>query len=421
MHDFHFRGKSLYCEDLPVASLAKRFGTPLFIYSAKTIIDHYSKIKAAFRKLGPLICYSAKVNSNLSVTKLLVARGAGLDIVSGGELYRARRLNCSAKKIVYASVGKTDREIKEAISYGILMFTVESKAELSRINILAKSLRKKVDVALRFNPGVRTKTHSYVATGAGESKFGMDADTVREIFFNRRIYPYLNIAGIHIHIGSQITESYPYLAAIKKVKKLVEELRQKNIRLKFFDIGGGLGIVYDREKPQTAKAFARKVLPLLKAISLKVILEPGRFIAGNAGILVTKVLYLKETPKKRFIIVDAGMNDFIRPSLYGAYHRIAAVERSKEVKRQRGKEAKKLADVVGPICESGDFLGKERKLEVREGDFLAVMGAGAYGFTMSSNYNSRPRAAEVLVKNSKAYLVRRRENYSDLIRGERII
>ena len=265
MHDFCFRGKSLYCEDLSVARLAERFGTPLFIYSAKTITSHYLKIKAAFKKLEPLICYSAKVNSNLAVMKLLLASGAGLDIVSGGELYRARRLHCAPGKIVYASVGKTDQEIKAAINYGILMFTVESKAELSRINILAKNAGKKVDVALRFNPGVRPKTHHYVATGAGETKFGMDADTIKEVFYNRKVYPFLNIAGIHIHIGSQITESYPYIAAIKKVRNLVKELRQKNINLKFFDIGGGLGIVYDREKPQTAKAFAAKVLPLLRS------------------------------------------------------------------------------------------------------------------------------------------------------------
>ncbi|MFH1362615.1 MAG: diaminopimelate decarboxylase [Candidatus Omnitrophota bacterium] len=416
MHDFCFRKNSLYCEDLPVASLAKRFGTPLFVYSSKTIIDHYSKIKAAFKKLDPLICYSAKVNSNLSVMKLLVARGAGLDIVSGGELYRARLVNCPAKKIVYASVGKTDREIKEAISYGILMFTVESLPELARINALAKKLRTKVDIGLRFNPEVKPKTHSYIVTGAKETKFGMDADTLKNIFLRRRSYSHLNIVGIHIHVGSQITESKPYLAAIKKVKILVQQLSREGISLKFFDIGGGLGIIYDKEKPQTAKTFAEKVLPLLKEISLKVILEPGRFIVGNAGILVTKVLYLKDTSRKKFIIVDSGMNDLIRPSLYGAYHKIVPLKKKSNFEFRKSK----LADVVGPICESGDFLGKDRDLNVKEGDFLAVMAAGAYSFSMSSNYNSRPRAAEVLVKNGKAYLVRRRESYTDLVKGESI-
>jgi len=350
--------------------------------------------------------------------KLLVDQGAGLDIVSGGELYRAKKVKCPAKKIVYASVGKTDSEIKEAIDYGILMFVVESLAELRRINALARRLKQRVDVALRLNPDVEPKTHSYIITGKKETKFGMDIDTVRDILLAREVYPQLNIIGIHIHIGSQITESTPYVKAIRKVAKLIDELARAGVRLKYFDIGGGLGIVYDKEKAQTAGSFAKEVLPLLKSIDLKVILEPGRFIVGNSGILVTKVTYLKTTPKKKFIIVDAGMNDLIRPSLYGAYHNIVALKKNKQ---RTGKEAKKLADVVGPICESGDFLGKARKLKVGEGEYLAVMAAGAYSFSMSSNYNSRPRAAEVLVKNNKVYRIRRREKYPDLIKGERIV
>jgi len=353
--------------------------------------------------------------------KLLVNNGSGLDIVSGGELYRAKRVRCLGKKIVYASVGKTDREIIEAINYGILMFTVESLEELERINKLARILHRKVDAGLRLNPDVEPKTHSYIVTGKKETKFGMDIDTVREVFRDRESYSYLNIVGIHIHIGSQITESRPYVKAIKKVKALVEDLSKNGINLKFFDIGGGLGIVYDKERAQTANSFAKQVLPLLKKISLKVILEPGRFVAGNAGILVTKVLYLKDRPKKRFVVVDAAMNDIIRPSLYGAYHNIVPIKRSKEAEKQRSRELRKLADVVGPICESGDFLGKARDLNVCRGDYLAVMGAGAYCFSMSSNYNSRPRAAEVLVKNNKVYTIRKRENYADLTEGERIL
>lgn len=418
MHEFHFKKNNLYCENLQVCDLAKKYGTPLFVYSSKTLLDHFSKIKKAFSSIKPLICYSVKVNSNLSIMKLLVDQGAGLDIVSGGELYRARKVKCPAKKIVYASVGKTNDEIKAAIDYGILMFVVESLAELRRINALARRLKQRVDVALRLNPDVEPKTHSYIITGKKETKFGMDIDTVRDVLLAREVYPYLSIIGIHIHIGSQITESAPYVKAIRKVAKLIDEVARAGVRLKYFDIGGGLGIVYDKEKAQTAQSFAKDILPLLKSIDLKVILEPGRFIAGNSGILVTKVIYLKNTPKKRFVIVDAGMNDLIRPSLYEAYHNIVPLKKSRQL---AGKESKKLADVVGPICESGDFLGKGRKLNVAEGEYLAVMAAGAYSFSMSSNYNSRPRAAEILVKNNKVYRIRRREKYTDLVKGERII
>lgn len=418
MHEFSFRKNNLHCEKLEVSQLAKKYGTPLFIYSSKTIVDHFSKIKKAFTSIKPLICYSVKVNSNLSIMKLLVDQGAGLDIVSGGELFRAKKVKCPAKKIVYASVGKTDHEIKEAIDYGILMFTVESLAELKRINVLARRLKRKVDVALRINPDVELKTHSYIITGKKETKFGMSIDTVKEILLDRGDYPHLNIIGIHIHIGSQITESEPYVKAIRKVAKLVDEVSRAGVCLKFFNIGGGLGIVYDKEKAQTAKSFAKEVLPLLKSISLKVILEPGRFIVGNSGILVTKVIYLKDNAKKRFIIVDAAMNDLLRPSLYGAYHKIVALKKSS---RSAKSKSKKLADVVGPICESGDFLGKARDIEANEGDYLAVMAAGAYCFSMSSNYNSRLRAAEVIVENNKAHCIRRREKYVDLIRAERII
>jgi len=415
MHYFSFKKNNLYCENIKVQDLAAKFGTPVYIYSSRTILEHFIKLRDAFKKLKPLICYSVKANSNLSILKLLTSAGAGLDIVSGGELYRAKRVRCPGEKIVYASVGKTDKEIKDAINYGIFAFNVESIPELERIAVIAESLKKKVKVALRLNPDVEGDTHAYITTGKKETKFGMDIQTVKKIFLNRGDYPYLKIEGLHMHIGSQITKAAPFVKAIKKAKELLSELKKRNIKLKYINIGGGLGIVYDKERPQTAKEFASKIIPLLSGLKLKLVLEPGRFIVGNAGILAAKVIYIKRTPKKKFVVVDAAMNDLARPSLYEAYHRIVPVTKLK-VKKDR-----KLADVVGPICESGDFLGKSRKLDVNKGQIIAVMGTGAYGFSMSSNYNSRPRAAEVLVKNKKAYLIRKRENYKDLIKKELLI
>ena len=415
MHYFSFKKNNLYCENLKIKDLLDKFGTPLYVYSGRTILEHFFKLRDAFAKLEPLICYSVKANSNLSILKLLTSSGAGLDIVSGGELYRAKKLKCSPKKIVYASVGKTDKEIKDAIDYGILMFNVESVPELGRIAKIARKLKKRVSVALRLNPDVESGTHAYITTGKGETKFGMDTKTVKGIFLRRASLPYLKIEGLHMHIGSQITKLDPFIKALKKAKKLISELKSKGVKLKYLNIGGGLGIIYEKEKPQTAKEFASGILPLLCDLDLKIILEPGRFIVGNAGILAAKVIYIKETPKKKFVIVDAAMNDLARPSLYEAYHKIVSIE------KPRGKKSKKLADVVGPICESGDFLGKERRLDIKEGQAIAVLGAGAYGFSMSSNYNSRPRVAEVLVKNNKAYLIRKREDYNDLIKKEIII
>jgi len=296
------------------------------------------------------------------------------------------------------------------------MFNVESLAELKQINKIAGQLKRKIDLALRFNPDISISTHKYITTGKRENKFGMDEAVIEEIYSNQSAYSNVKIKGIHIHIGSQITESTPFIKTIQKVKHLIKCLEKKDNKVSYLNIGGGLGIVYDKEKPQTAQEFAAKVLPLLKDLGLKIILEPGRFIVGNAGILVTKVLYLKEAVSKRFIIVDAAMNDLIRPSLYGAYHNIVPL-----VIRKNKNKPLKAADIVGPICESGDFLGKNRKILVEEEDYLAVMGTGAYGFTMSSNYNSRPKVAEVLVKNNKPYLVGKRENYQDLIKRELVI
>ncbi|MCP4653321.1 MAG: diaminopimelate decarboxylase [Candidatus Omnitrophica bacterium] len=411
MHYFNYKKNDLYCEEMLVSDLANKFATPLYVYSQATLLDHFRKIKKAFTALNPLICYSVKANSNLAILKVLVKDGSGLDIVSGGELYRAQKVVCSGKKIVYASVGKTTKEIKEAINYGILMFNVESSPELARINAIAASMHKNVKVALRVNPDVEAMTHDYITTGKKDTKFGMDIATVRNIFLNGAKYPNLKIVGIHIHIGSQITKSSPFIAAIKRVNKLIDVLRGKGIILEHLNIGGGLGIIYNKETPQTASDFAKKVIPLLKKSGLKIVLEPGRFIVGNAGALIAKTTYIKETPFKRFVIVDAAMNDLLRPSLYEAYHTILPVKKVKY-------KSSKLSDIVGPVCESGDFLGKARALDVGENDYIAVLGAGAYGFAMSSNYNSRPRAAEVLVNGKEARIIRKRESYKDLIQKE---
>jgi diaminopimelate decarboxylase len=414
MHEFKLKKNYLYCEDIRVCDLVERFGTPLYIYSYHTLIDHYAKLKTAFRKIQPLICYSVKANSNLAILKALVDKGAGLDIVSGGELFRALKVGCPAQKIVYASVGKTDHEIEEAIIRGILFFNVESLPELENINRIAKRLNKVTRCALRINPDVEPKTHKFITTGKITNKFGIDFNTARKIISMRHGFSQVRLAGLHIHIGSQITESAPFVAAISKMVKFIQGLRGKGINLEYLNIGGGLGIIYDKETPQTAQKFARRVLPLLKKTKLKIILEPGRFIVGNAGILVAKVLYIKCTPKKKFIIVDAGMNDLIRPALYGAYHQILPL-------RGSGARTAQKYDVVGPICESADFLARERKLPpVKEGDYLAVMGAGAYGFSMSSNYNSRRRSEEILVVKDKVFAIRKRETADDLIRNELI-
>ncbi|MCM8831526.1 MAG: diaminopimelate decarboxylase [Candidatus Omnitrophica bacterium] len=413
MHDFKYKNNQLYCESVRVEDLAKRFGTPLYVYSYNTLIDHFLKLKTAFSKIKPLICYSVKANSNLAILKALIAQGAGLDIVSGGELFYALKAGCPSNRIVYASVGKTDKEIEEAIKIKILFFNVESLSELENIQRIAKKLKRTVNISIRINPDIEPKTHKYITTGKLTNKFGIDFDTASKIFFQKSKFSNLNICGIHIHIGSQIIDSKPYICALKKISNYIEFLEKNNVRIEYLNIGGGLGIIYNKEKPQTAKSFALSVLPLLKKFKGKLILEPGRFIVGNAGILVTKILYIKTTPLKKFIIVDAGMNDLIRPALYGAYHQILPLSK-KNKKRQLQK-----VDVVGPICESADFFAKDRFLpQLKEGEYLAIMGSGAYGFSMSSNYNGRLKPAEILVKNRTAILIRRRQNYFDLIREQ---
>jgi len=414
MHEFKYRGNQFYCEHLKIEDLVRRFGTPLYVYSQKTLLDHYLKLKAAFRSINPLICFSIKANSNLAIIKSLVNQGAGLDVVSGGELFRALRVGCPAQRIVYASVGKTTQELRQAIKTGILFLNVESLPELGNINCIAQSLHKKARVAIRINPDVTPATHKFITTGKLTNKFGVDFSTAYNILKHRCDFANVDIAGLHIHIGSQITESQPFLKAMSKVVRFIEQLKREKINLKYFNIGGGLGIIYDQETPQSAVEFAQKILPILKKTGLKIILEPGRFIVGNAGILVVKVLYVKDTAKKRFIVVDGAMNDLIRPALYGAYHKITPLR----TMRHRRSTVKRC-DVVGPICESADFFGKDRLLPLlKKGDLLAIRSAGAYGYVMSSNYNVRARVPEVMVKGNEVCITKNRESFEDLIRGE---
>ncbi|MDD5136751.1 MAG: diaminopimelate decarboxylase [Candidatus Omnitrophica bacterium] len=413
MHEFIFKDNELYCEKIKVNDIAKSVPTPFYLYSYKTLTDHYDKLKAAFRAVDPLICFSVKSNSNIAILRALIKHGAGLDIVSGGELYRAKLAGANPKKVVYAGVGKKREEIEDAIRFGILFFNVESEEELDEIEKAAARLKAKVNIAVRINPDVIPKTHHYIATGKGESKFGLDFETAHKIFNARWRYPHLNIRGVHIHIGSQILNAAPFIMAIKKVMEFLKECK---IEVDHFNIGGGLGIVYSIENPQTAKSFAKSIVPLLKKSKLKIVLEPGRFISGNSGVLITKVLYTKRTPRKTFVIVDGGMSDLIRPSLYEAYHKIVPVEVGEDCSTTAEK-----VDVVGPICETGDFLGKDRYLPgMPKGSLVAIMGAGAYGFTMASNYNSRPRGSEVMVIGNKFYIIKKAEGYKDLVRGETI-
>jgi diaminopimelate decarboxylase len=411
MHEFNVKNGIMHCEDVALTDIVKDHPTPFYLYSYKTLISHYEKIRDAFREVDPLICFSMKSNSNLSVCKALVNAGSGLDIVSGGELYKALKIGCPANKIVYASVGKTEEEIRRAMRAGILLFNVESTPELVMIDTVAKKLRKKAGVAIRVNPDIKADTHDYITTGTKEKKFGIDFKTTEDIFDNANKYSNVELKGIHVHIGSQIVDPESFVASIKKV---LEFLDKSNIQIEWLDLGGGFGIKYNEEKTTTAQEFANAIVPLVKGKPFKIILEPGRFIAGNSGTLVTKVLYVKTgSTGKKFAIVDAGMNDLLRPSLYEAYHEIRpVVERKADMEKY---------DVVGPICESGDYLALGRELpELIAGEYLAVLGAGAYGFSMSSNYNSRPRLAELMVINGEVRVTRSAERYRDLIRGEKI-
>jgi len=411
MHFFRYRNGELYAEDVPVREIAEAYGTPLYIYSHSTLSRHFQAYDRAFDGLPHIICFALKANSNGAILRLIAKNGGGADVVSGGEIFRALRAGIPAKRIVYAGVGKTGEEIRYALKSRILMFNVESGDELIEIDRIAGAMKAKAPIALRINPDIDPETHPYIATGLREHKFGIPVEDAFEYYRLAERLENIEIVGIHKHIGSQITKVSPFVDALKKTLLLVDRLDGHGVSIRYLDIGGGLGITYRDEEPPVPEDLARGLMPLLRDRRLTLIVEPGRSIAGNAGILVTRVLYRKKGAEKDFIIVDAGMNDLIRPSFYGAYHHIQPL--------QKRKRRVILADVVGPICESGDFLARDREIpDVKQGEYLAVMSAGAYSFSMSSNYNSRPRAAEVLVKGREIALIRKRENYNDLIRGE---
>lgn len=413
MHFFRYKKNRLYAEGVPVETIAAEIGTPCYLYSRATLERHYRAFDQAFTGIPHLICYSQKANSNLAVLNLLGRLGGGTDIVSGGELYRALKAGIPPKRIVYSGVGKTAEEIRFGLAKNILLWNVESAEELKVINDIAGQMRRKAPISLRVNPDIDPNTHPYISTGLKKNKFGIDIRRSLEEYRLAAQAPHLQVVGVDFHIGSQLTDVQPFLAAIHKVKQLIRQLQDLGIAIRYLDLGGGLGITYDRETPPHPREYGREILRELGGLPYTLILEPGRALVGNAGILVTKVLYFKKGEEKNFVIVDAAMNDLIRPSLYGAYHQIRPVHLSRR--------PKVTADVVGPICESGDFLGKDRELPApRSGDLLAVMSAGAYGFAMSSNYNSRPRAAEVLVMGDRFEVVRKRETYADLIGLESI-
>ena len=413
MHYFTYRNNEMYCEDVPVRLIAEKVGTPFYLYSHATLKRHFLIFDDAFDGLDRLVCYSAKANTNLAILKLFEGLGSGLDIVSGGELYRGLKAGFSPEKIVYSGVGKRVDEIDYALEAGILMFNVESLEELELINERAGALKTKAPVAIRVNPDVDPKTHPYISTGLKKNKFGIDRKSAIEGYNVARRLKNIKVLGIDCHIGSQITDVNPFIEALQSLKDLIDEIKGMGLKIKYLDMGGGLGITYDRESPPHPKDYASALSGVLKGTRLKLILEPGRVIVGNAGILVAKVLFRKSGTAKEFIIADAGMNDLMRPTLYDAFHAIDPVVSSEGMQI--------TADVVGPICESGDFLALDRKIPaVTKGDLLAVMSAGAYGFAMSSNYCSRLRAAEVMVKDGEFYVVRERENYMDLVKCESI-
>lgn len=411
MHHFQMKNGSLFAEGVNVKELAREYGTPLYIYSAATLKRHFQAFDSAFDSMEHLTCYSVKANSNLAVLKLLASLGAGMDIVSGGELYRALLAGVPAERIVYSGVGKKAPEIAQALTAGILMFNVESVQELERINDVAKSMGKVARVSFRINPDVDPKTHPYISTGMKKNKFGLGIENALDAYALARELPAIEPVGMDCHIGSQLTTIEPFLEALDKLLAFYEKLKAMNLDIRYLDLGGGLGIPYNEEEPPHPSAFGAALTKALSGVPLKVVLEPGRVIVGNAGILVTEVQYTKQTPTKSFVIVDAAMNDLLRPSLYGSFHRIEEVS-------PKGR-APQDVDVVGPICESGDFLAKDRQLpEMRQGELLAVYSAGAYGFTMSSNYNTRARAAEILVDGDTAIVARRRETYESMVAHE---
>jgi len=413
MNYFEYKNGELYGESVPVAQIAQSVGTPVYIYSYKTLKRHFRVFDDAFRHVPHVTCYSCKANSNIAILKVMGSLGGGTDIVSGGELYRALRAGIEPQKIVFSGVGKTEEEIRSAIKAGILMINIESADELSVTQKVAKSMKNKAPLSVRVNPQIDAKTHPYITTGLKKNKFGVLWDEAYRLYHVMKDDAYLDPIGISSHIGSQILELGPFVEAVQSLKKMVLRLRDDGIPITYIDIGGGLGITYKDELPPKPGDYGKVIERELKGMDLTVILEPGRVLVGNSGILVTKLLYRKIGPGKTFYVVDGAMNDLVRPAFYDAYHEIVPVN------RKTGTGIK--TDIVGPICESGDFFAKNRTIAALEnGELLAIMGAGAYGFSMSSNYNSRRRAAEVLVKDKEFFVIRKRETFNDLIRGESI-
>jgi len=428
MHDFHYAGSRLFCEGVSVESLARKFGTPLYVYSQRTLTGHFQKLNAAMSPVEHLVCFSVKSNSNLSVLRTLANLGGGFDIVSGGELQRIIAAGGDPRQCVFAGVGKTEGEIKFALRQGVYSFNVESEPELQRINRIAARLKKIAPIAVRVNPGVDAYTHAKITTGTYENKFGIQFEQVEGVYARASKLKNLRLRGLQMHIGSQITEATPFEQAVRKILPLLKRLKEK-YALEFFSVGGGLGIVYQSAlasgsdhwwKTPAAKniltpaKYAARLVPLLRPLGLRILLEPGRFISGNAGILITRVEYVKRTGKKNFVIVDAAMNDLIRPAFYNAYHEIVPVTRKGGVTMK--------VDVVGGVCESSDFFCKDRPLpKVGEDDYLAILSAGAYGFAQASNYNTRPRAAEILVSGKRAAVARKRQPVKEIWSGEKVV
>ncbi len=432
LHSFHYRDSRLCCEEVDLAQLAETYGTPLYVYSAGTILDHYRRFDNSLGELEHLICYAVKANSNGAILRLLKEEGAGFDIVSGGELYRVLAARGDAALCTFAGVGKSREEIEYALEAGVFCFNVESEAELEYIDRIAAARKTRAPIALRANPDVAAGAHKYVATGKNENKFGIALDRLTSVYAAAARMRNLHIRGVQMHIGSQITEAKPFAEAISKLVPIVREL-QELYAIDFLSIGGGMGITYQSslasgemdwwrtpERREGAPSptlsideYAAAIVPALRSLGVRVLLEPGRLLVGNAGVLLTRVRYLKQAGQKKFVIVDAGMNDLIRPALYQSYHEIVPVRQSPN------ESLREVVDVVGPVCESGDFFAQDRALPpLREGDLVAIMSAGAYGFVMASNYNSRPLPAEVLVRDGRAELVRARQSYEDLVRGE---
>jgi diaminopimelate decarboxylase len=418
MHHFEYHNGEMFAEGVPLKKIAKEVGTPAYVYSLATLQRHYRVFDQAFAAVPHMICFSVKANSNLALLKIFANEGSGFDIVSRGELFRALKAGGDPQKIVFSGVGKKREEIEDALNAGILMFNVESEEELAALNEIAGAVGKKAPVSLRINPDVDPQTHPYISTGMKKAKFGVEIKRSVESYRKAAAMPNLEVVGVDCHIGSQLTSVAPFVDALARVREyldrmLVGSLKQEGAAIRYLDLGGGLGIHYHDETPPLPDEYAKAIIQGLEGLGITLILEPGRVIVGNAGILLTEVQYLKETDTKTFVIVDGGMNDLIRPALYGSYQAIQPV-----VEDGGGKV---VADIVGPICESGDFFAKDREIaRPKRGDLLAVMSAGAYGFTMASNYNSHPKPPEILVDGDKYYIIRSRETLDDLIRGETI-